>query len=143
MKTEKKSKKPNYSEEQIAALLSAVNIASLSYQSQVQIVEELADENDLFRDKTKNQLMSKLAFLSNSGVKKQVDGSPAYIHKVYTTKTGQQGAVKKAEIVVAISELIKAPDGKPIDSDILGSLENATKPALLIVLSALTPELVD
>ena len=142
-----KVKTASYTVEQEKAILESVNIASLSYESQTEILEELS-ETELFTGETKGQtkktgrqLAGKLSFMSRAGKTKQVDGSPCYVHKIYAPSTGGS-VLRKKTLVDSIVEAINnsLPDDIPqVNPEVLESLEKATKPALLVVLGALLP----
>lgn len=108
------AKKANYTEEMRDALVSAYESAEDSDDAREAVVQEFAAEFG----KDPRSIRAKLV---REGV---------YIAKTRTTKTGG-----KVERKAAIVEDIASALG--VDSDIVGSLESATKNALTLVRSAL------
>jgi len=121
-------KKPNYSAEQETAIIVALDIASLSFETQKEILEELSLD-PLFSDKSFKQILAKAQHLSASGIKKSC-GEPLYTKKEYLTKRKEK-PISKTVLVDEIADYCM------VESEVLQSLENANKSALLIVLSSL------
>lgn len=118
------TKKEAYSPEAVLSIITAFSLVQ-SYTQQATVAEVVAEE----MGKTTKQILGKLQWLSRNGQAKD-NGEPLYIKRVYTTKQGGD-VVKKADIVSAIADKLG------IDSDVVASLESATKPSLLLVLAAL------
>ena len=132
MTTAKSEKAPNYSSEQLKEISNVLNIATLSFESQKQILEELVG-TELFANKSYKQVLAKVQHLSASGVVKKVDNSPLYCKKEYLTKRKEK-VISKAVIISEIAKLCN------VEIEIMDSLAGATKAVLFIILAELMPE---
>jgi hypothetical protein len=110
---------PNYSAEQTAALV-AVYVAATT---------------DADR---KTVVTSQAAILKKSpaSIRAKLVREKVYVKITRTTKAGEK-VESKAAIVERIAELMD------VESDVVGSLESATKKVLQLVAVALTPEMAD
>ena len=143
-----KTPKANYSELQVTKLILLFS-ACTSYDDCKELSQELEIDPD-FKNKTSKMLLGKVAYLSRNG-QTSIDtgnpelewhvGQPLYTSKVYVTKAGSD-TVRKSDLVANIAALLIA-SGDLVQSEVISSLESATKPALEILTSALTPKPVE